>query len=68
MKVDGGVIILRYIVWYFKSCFCNHTWKKEESEFQENNIYDYKNVVVSVSCNKCEWHRKYIKYPKHPNH
>jgi len=58
---------MRWIIWYLKSCFCNHTWQTSETVAQpiaviQIGIDERCNVKVSERCTKCGWHRSYWKY------
>lgn len=53
---------MKRIVWAVRSIFCNHNWIKEEL-IDRDFTGDVDNVKVSVTCNKCGWHRSYWKFP-----
>ena len=60
---------MHYIIWWFLSLFCKHTWKLEERAYEAITKNDYgtivksrHNVKVSATCNNCGWHRSYYKF------
>lgn len=57
-------INMRYIIWWFRSLFCNHNWKFEESDYEkhENDFLVRAGTIVSATCKKCGWHRSYWKF------
>lgn len=58
---------MRWLVFYFRSCFCDHKWKLEEAPYEKYNQYISRempverNTNVSATCEKCGWHRSYKK-------
>jgi len=54
---------MRWLIYYLRSAFCEHTWERAE-EFCTENEGDSKvsGIKVSATCTKCGWHRKYWKF------
>lgn len=55
---------MRYIIWMIYSSFCRHNFIREEqwSVRCYPNGKEDKWLVVSATCKKCGWHRKYKKF------
>ncbi|RJQ29095.1 hypothetical protein C4565_02420 [Candidatus Parcubacteria bacterium] len=61
---------MRWIIWYLKSCFCDHSWEysevvaKQQYMIQPVDTDGEKDEKIrsSVRCTKCGWHRSYWKY------
>jgi hypothetical protein len=65
---------MRWLIWYLKSCFCQHNWKLEEMEFTYTP-YMYDDITHTVAygkestrfrvdmlCTKCGWHKAHLKF------
>jgi RNase P subunit RPR2 len=55
---------MRALVNYLRQVFCAHDWLKEEDMYTmryEGKVID-RNTRVSLTCNKCGYHRKYMKF------
>lgn len=52
---------MRWLVWYVRSLFCKHDWDIEE-QVCDKDLYYKNRIRVSVTCNKCGWHRSYWKF------
>jgi len=55
---------MRYLIWYFKSCFCKHKWIYEERNWAGSNLLGQQSsgITISATCSQCGWHRKYEKF------
>lgn len=68
---------MRWLVWYFRSLFCKHTWEVVEQDYKTWRKPDIKEAImvpeikkygereitlVSATCKKCGWHRSYSKF------
>lgn len=58
-------VFMRTIINYFRSLWCTHDFKYEETQYTK---WGYDNEViragpkVSRTCKKCGWHKSYWKY------
>lgn len=56
---------MKWLVWSIRTWFCNHEWDIEERPYEKHYLdenFVARNVVVSATCKKCGWHRKYKKF------
>lgn len=54
---------MRWIIWYIRSAFCNHTWKFDEATFESSGDISYKKGIrISALCTKCSYHRSFWKH------
>lgn len=54
---------MRYLLWMINSSFCKHTFVYEEKWFTKKTLNNTKQfLIVSATCKKCGWHRRYNKF------
>lgn len=51
---------MRWIIYYFRQCFCKHDWDYSEVTWVQGT--NAGRTIVSATCNKCGWHRSYPKF------
>lgn len=52
---------MRWLIQYIRSCFCKHEWAFEE-EYVRAPYSGRSGPVVSVTCEKCAYHKSYWKF------
>jgi ribosomal protein L37E len=57
---------MRWLVWWFRSLFCAHSFEREEARVECHQWDGGKQAytVVSATCTKCGWHRSYRKFAR----
>ncbi len=54
---------MRFLIWYIRSCFCEHKWDYDEHQvYLEGTFRDKQGIKVSRTCKICGWHRSYWKF------
>ena len=54
---------MRYLINYFRQCFCKHIWIAEEGFVDESDeIGGRKGIKVYMRCTKCGYHQKHWKF------
>ena len=56
--------LMRWLIWYIRSCFCEHAFEKEETVSTKNYQGEVveRNVRVSLICKKCGYHKHFDKF------
>lgn len=61
---------MKWLINYLRECFCKHEFIYEEGNYKKfgdgfffprNEVVET-NIVVSVTCKKCGYHKKYCKF------
>jgi len=55
---------MKWLINYFKECFCNHDFNYEEKYYVEKSDFcgSREGDKVSVTCKKCGYHKSYWKF------
>lgn len=53
---------MRHLIWYLRSAFCKHEWEYDQTNWVPFGNGKVENVLMSATCKKCGWHRKYNKF------